>query len=42
MPSIRRSAFLLRMASEVMGLHGKEFDAAVRTMKYDVFVSASQ
>ncbi|WP_405484573.1 DsbA family protein [Streptomyces sp. NBC_00009] len=30
------------MASQVKGLRGKEFDAEVRTMKYDVFVSASQ
>jgi len=35
-------AFLLRMASKVDGLRGKEFDTAVRTMKYRNFVTASQ
>ncbi|MGD6741027.1 DsbA family protein [Streptomyces sp. BH106] len=35
-------AFLLRMASQVKGLRGKEFDSAVRTMKYREFVGASQ
>ncbi|MET9495380.1 thioredoxin domain-containing protein [Streptomyces sp. NPDC006552] len=35
-------AFLLRMASRVPGLRGKEFDTAVRTMKYRDFVTASQ
>lgn len=35
-------AFLLRMASQVKGLRGKEFDTAVRTMKYREFVGASQ
>ncbi|WP_338697330.1 thioredoxin domain-containing protein [Streptomyces sp. Q6] len=35
-------AFLLRTASQVDGLRGKKFDAAVRTMKYGDFVEASQ
>ncbi|MZD07906.1 thioredoxin domain-containing protein [Streptomyces sp. SID5785] len=35
-------AFLLHMASQVQGLRSKEFDSAVRTMKYRDFVSASQ
>ncbi|MEV5613465.1 thioredoxin domain-containing protein [Streptomyces sp. NPDC052225] len=35
-------AFLLRTASQVDGLRGKKFDAAVRTMKYGAFVKASQ
>ncbi|MET8102920.1 thioredoxin domain-containing protein [Streptomyces sp. NPDC005236] len=34
--------FLLRMASEVAGLRDKEFDAAVRGMKYRDFVTASE
>ncbi|MGW7608291.1 DsbA family protein [Streptomyces sp. NPDC054766] len=35
-------AFLLRMASQVDGLRDKEFDAAVRTVKYRDFVTASE
>jgi protein-disulfide isomerase len=35
-------AFLLRMASKVEGLRGKDFDAAVKGMKYRDFVAASQ
>lgn len=35
-------AFLLRMASQVDGLRGKEFDAAVKGMKYRAFVTASE
>lgn len=34
--------FLLDMASEVPGLRGAEFDAAVKDMKYRDFVTASQ
>ncbi|MEU5597712.1 thioredoxin domain-containing protein [Streptomyces sp. NPDC020298] len=35
-------AFLLRIASQVHGLRGPDFDAAVRHMKYADFVTASQ
>ncbi|MEW2490650.1 hypothetical protein [Streptomyces sp. NPDC048411] len=34
--------FLLEMASRVEGLRGPGFDAAVRTMKYQAFVVASE
>ncbi|MFF9346616.1 DsbA family protein [Streptomyces sp. NPDC014734] len=34
--------FLLKIAEQVEGLRGPEFDAAVRTMKYRSFVVASQ
>ncbi|MGY4918488.1 DsbA family protein [Streptomyces sp. 900116325] len=34
--------FLLKMASRVEGLRGPGFDAAVRTMKYQGFVDASE
>lgn len=36
------NAFLLEMASQVKGLRGKEFDAAVTGMKYRGFVTASE
>ncbi|WP_093911441.1 thioredoxin domain-containing protein [Streptomyces sp. cf386] len=35
-------AYLLRLADKVEGLRGPEFDAAVRSMKYRGFVTASQ
>ncbi|MGV9990101.1 DsbA family protein [Streptomyces sp. NPDC003374] len=35
-------AFLLEMASQVPGLRGAEFDAAVKGMKYRDFVTASE
>ena len=35
-------AFLLELADQVDGLRGPEFDAAVKTMKYRSFVTASQ
>ncbi|MCH0563270.1 DsbA family protein [Streptomyces sp. MUM 136J] len=35
-------AFLLETASEIEGLRGAEFDAAVRGMKYGDFVTASE
>ncbi|WP_407111980.1 DsbA family protein (plasmid) [Streptomyces sp. DSM 116494] len=35
-------ANLLRLAGKVEGLRGPEFDAAVRSMKYRGFVTASQ
>jgi len=35
-------AFLLDLASQVKGLRSKEFDAAVRDMKYRSFVTASE
>ncbi|MEU6479694.1 thioredoxin domain-containing protein [Streptomyces sp. NPDC047017] len=35
-------AFLLELASRVKGLRGKEFDAAVKGMKYRGFVTASE
>ncbi|MGA5198244.1 DsbA family protein [Streptomyces exfoliatus] len=35
-------ALLLQMASQVEGLRGERFDTAVRTMKYQVFVDASE
>ncbi|MFB7913666.1 hypothetical protein [Streptomyces sp. NPDC056061] len=34
--------FLLKIAEQVEGLRGPEFDAAVRTMKYRSFGTASQ
>ncbi|MBV7672858.1 DsbA family protein [Streptomyces halstedii] len=34
--------FLLKMASRVEGLRGPDFDAAVRTMRYQDFVTASE
>ncbi|MFD6310814.1 DsbA family protein [Streptomyces nigra] len=35
-------AYLLKLAGEVKGLRGPEFDAAVKTMKYRAFVTASE
>ncbi|MFI8005508.1 thioredoxin domain-containing protein [Streptomyces sp. NPDC086010] len=35
-------AFLLKLADQVKGLRGPEFDAAVKTMKYRTFVTTSQ
>ncbi|MET7858447.1 thioredoxin domain-containing protein, partial [Streptomyces sp. NPDC005318] len=35
-------AFLLKLAGQVEGLRGPEFDTAVKTMKYRTFVTTSQ